>query len=172
MDDFELVQGALAGREEDFEALVERHQRALYAFAFRLLGGDAAAADEVVQAAFVRCYAHLRGFRREASFRTWLFQIALNQCRAARRRRPEVPLDDVPEAQLAVEPAEVGWHRRIEALVGRLPGRQRAVLSLRLFGDLPFRDVARAEGISENNAKVSYHHAIAKLRRWLKEGDS
>lgn len=170
-----MVQGALAGRERDFEALVERHQRGLYAFVFRCLGGDAAAADDVVQAAFVQAFTHLAGFRREASFKTWLHQIALNECRALRRRqgRHEIPLDDVPEAQLATETApDTGWRVRLEGLVARLPGRQRAVLALRLFADLPFRDIARAEGISENSAKVSYHHAITKVRRWLKREDS
>lgn len=176
MEDAELIRGVLAGREEDFEALVERHQRALFAFVCRYLG-DEAAADEVVQAAFVQAYTNLSGFRGEASFKTWLHQIALNHCRALHRagqRRREVPLDDVDEASLAMEDRTEmrGWRARLETLVARLPPRQRAVVALRLFGDLPFSDVARAEGISENTAKVNYHHAIKRLREWLSGEDS
>lgn len=176
MDDAELIRGALAGREEHFEVLVERHQRALFAFVCRYLG-DEDAADEVVQAAFVQAYTHLASFRGESSFKTWLHQIALNHCRALHRagqRRREVPLDEVDEASLA-DPAggsESGDSRaRIEALVARLPPRQRAVVALRLFADLPFREVARAEGITENTAKVNYHHAITRLRKWLSGED-
>lgn len=172
-----MIRGTLAGREQDFEALVERHQRPLFAFVCRYLG-DEAAADEVVQAAFVQAYTHLARFRGDSSFKTWLHQIALNHCRALHRagqRRREVPLDEVDEASLADrgERSETaGWRARIEALVARLPPRQRAVVALRLFGDLPFRDVARAEGISENTAKVNYHHAITRLRKWLRAEDS
>lgn len=171
MDDRELVQGALAGRQQDFEVLVERHQRALYAFVWRYLREDDAA-DEVVQASFVQAYTHLRSFRGESSFKTWLYQIALNRCRALRRSgkaHQEVPLDEVGESSLAVEEqATSGWRARLESLVARLPPRQRAVVSLRVFADLPFGEIARAEGITENSAKVSYHHAVKRLRQWLK----
>ena len=172
-----MIRGALAGHEQDFEALVERHQRALFAFVCRYLG-DEAAADEVVQASFVQAYMHLARFRGDASFKTWLHQIALNQCRALHRagqRRREVPLDDVEESGLAAPEDRTemgGWRARLETLVARLPPRQRAVVALRLFGDLPFREVARAEGISENTAKVNYHHAIKRLRKWLSGEDS
>jgi RNA polymerase sigma-70 factor, ECF subfamily len=177
LEDRELVQGALAGRPEDFEALVERHQRALYAFVWRLLRDDDAA-DEVVQAAFVQAYTNLARFRGEASFKTWLHQIALNQCRSLRRAgrgRREVALDDVDEASLVDRreaEASPGWRRHLESLVARLPPRQRAVLSLRLFADLRFQDIARAEGITVNTAKVTYHNAVLRLRQWLKREDS
>jgi hypothetical protein len=36
--------------------------------------------------------------------------------------------------------------------------------------DLPFREIARIEGISENSAKVSYHHAVTRLRQWMGRG--
>ena len=48
-----------------------------------------------------------------------------------------------------------------------LPPRQRSVLTLRVFGELPFAEIARAEGISENAAKVSFHHAVRRLQDWL-----
>jgi RNA polymerase sigma-70 factor (ECF subfamily) len=170
--DLELVDGALAGRRHDFEELVERHQRMLYAVALRYLQ-DPDAADEAVQATFVSAYTHLAQFRRAASFRTWLYGILLNQCRSGRRRvrvRREVALDEVPESALADHGGETEHadeRAALERLIGRLPPRQRSVLSLRIFADLPFKDIAAAEGITENAAKVNYHHAITRLRAWL-----
>lgn len=175
MTDLELVEGTLAGRREDFEGLVERHQRMLYAVALRYLH-DADAADEAVQAAFVSAYIHLAQFRRAATFKTWLCEILLNECRSGRRRaraRQEVPLDDVPEPALCDprgETTQAAERAGLERHVARLPPRQRSVLSLRIFADLPFKDIARAEGITENAAKVNYHHAIMKLRAWLTSG--
>jgi RNA polymerase sigma factor (sigma-70 family) len=173
--DLELVAGTLAGRREDFEVLVERHQRMLYAVALRYLH-DADAADEAVQAAFVSAYLHLAQFRRDAAFKTWLCEILLNHCRSGRRRaraRQEVPLDDVSETALrdpASETNRAAERAALERHVARLPPRQRSVLSLRIFADLPFKDIARAAGITENAAKVNYHHAIKRLRVWLISG--
>jgi RNA polymerase sigma-70 factor (ECF subfamily) len=172
VDDDTLIAGTLAGRREDFEALVERYQRMIYSFVAHQLRDPDAAAD-VVQATFVQAYANLARFRRAASFKTWLHQIAFNQCRARRRSqrvRGEVPIDEVPErtlASAAPAPDDPGERVRLGRLIDRLPARQRAVLALRVFGDLPFKDIGRVEGISENAAKVNYHHAIVRLRQWL-----
>lgn len=173
MDDAALVARALAGNEPAFETLVERHQRRIYALAERVLR-DHDAADEVTQRTFVRAYERLRSFRGEASFATWLHRIAMNECRdVLRARRRHVDLDTVPEERLATAPepaASLG--PRLRELVAELPPRQRSVLTLRVFGDLAFADIARAEGITENSAKVSFHHAVRRLKQWLGRGDA
>jgi RNA polymerase sigma-70 factor (ECF subfamily) len=196
LDDAALIRGTLKGRREDFDALVERYQKPLYAFACRVLGDKTQAAD-IVQTTFLQAYTHLAQFAGRASFKTWLHQIALNQCRALHRgsrSRRLVSLDDVSEANLreaqlqavgvggrvcADGPATVdsgtgdsAWGPALRRLVARLPLRQRAVVTLRIFADLPFKEIARVEGMSENSAKVNYHHAITRLRQWLKESDT
>ena len=172
VDDHELIRGALAGRERDFEQLVERYQKMLYAFAFRYTH-DADLADDVVQATFVQAYTQLARFRGGSSFKTWLHQIALNQCRSARRARSSeraVPLDDVPESALPPAPDDPSGGRvggDLDRLIAQLPPRQRAVVALRVQSDLPFKEIARIESISENSAKVNFHHAITRLKQWL-----
>lgn len=190
MDDAALIRGTLAGRREDFDVLVERYQKPVYAFAYRWLHDETQAAD-IVQATFLQAYTHLGQFAGRASFKTWLCQIALNECRALHRggrAQRLVPLDEVseaslheaqrraagagwgsgPSAALDDDPGASAWRRLLEGLIARLPLRQRAVVTLRVFADLPFKEIARAEGISENAAKVNYHHAITRLREWLK----
>ena len=54
--------------------------------------------------------------------------------------------------------------RSIQAAVLSLPRRQREVLTLRVDGGLPFRDIAETLGITENNAKVQFHHAVKRLK--------
>jgi RNA polymerase sigma-70 factor (ECF subfamily) len=168
VDDATLVARALGGSEQAFEALVERHQRRIYGLAYHVLH-DHDGADEATQRAFVRAWERLRTFRADATFGTWLHRIAMNECRTIlRARRRRVDLADVPAARLATAgdpPAPIG--ARLGALVADLPSRQRSVLTLRVFGDLPFADIARAEGISENAAKVSFHYAVRRLRQWL-----
>jgi RNA polymerase sigma-70 factor (ECF subfamily) len=167
-DDATLIARALTGTEDAFEALVERHQRRIYALTLRVLR-DPDQADDATQRTFVRAWERLRTFRAEASFATWLHHIAMNECRDILRvGRRQVPLDDVPEERLTTDadvPAPIG--RRLASLVADLPPRQRSVLALRVFGELPFADIAAAEGITENAAKVNFHHAVRRLKGWL-----
>src|SRR5262245_10083921 len=149
VDDAALVARTLAGDERAFETLVERHQRVIHAAAARVLR-DHDAADEATQQTFVRAFERLRTFRGDAAFGTWLQRIAMNECRdILRSRRRLVDLAVVPEERLAT-PAITSDPRlsaRLRRLVTDLPQRQRRVLSLRVFADLPFAEIARAEGI-------------------------
>lgn len=172
MDDAALIARVLAGHTESFAVLVERYQRMIFALAMGFLR-DRDLADDATQLTFVRAYERLNGFRGDASFKTWLHAIAANECRSlARKARATraVDLDDVPEAALAMPAAERDFaeQERLAGLVDQLPTRQRAVVALRVYGDLPFKEIARAEGISENAAKVNFHHAIKRLRGWLR----
>lgn len=175
MDDASLIRGTLEGRREDFDVLVERYHAPLVGFVVRLVRDRDVAAD-IVQTTFVRAYTRLGQFRGDASFVSWLYQIALNETRSRHRKErthPQVSLDDVDEAELgSVDDSDRRGFRSIEALVARLPLRQRSVVMLRVLKDLPFKEIARIEGISENSAKVNYHHAVTRLRAWLKESSS
>ena len=170
MDDATLIRGTLTGRLEDFETLVERYQKMLYAFVHHELA-DADAADDVVQATFVSAWTHLATFRFESSFKTWLHEIARNECRTRfRRRRAEISLDEAAQSSLpadAGDPNERRLRAELAREVAKLPPRQRSVLSLRIFSDLPFREIARIEGVSINAAKVSFHLAVKRLKGWL-----
>ncbi len=190
MDDAALIRGTLAGRRQDFDALVERHQAALYAFIYHMLRDHEHTAD-IMQMTFLQADTHLGQFAGRASFKTWLHQIALNHCRAlfrTERARHRLSLDDVDETRLEqahagsasaaasspadTDPGGVGRRLMLERLIARLPLRQRAVVTLRIFSDLPFKEIAQIEGISENSAKVNYHHAVVRLRQWLRAEES
>ena len=58
---------------------------------------------------------------------------------------------------------------RVRRAVLRLPRRQREVLTLRIDGELPFAEIALALGITENAAKVNFHHATRRLVAAMKE---
>ncbi|HBS32540.1 MAG TPA: hypothetical protein DEA40_12500, partial [Parvularcula sp.] len=77
LSDIDLVILAKAARDSAaFETLVKRHQAPLRAFLVRLTG-EPALADDLAQEAFLKAYRALDGFRGGASFRSWLFSIAL-----------------------------------------------------------------------------------------------
>jgi len=174
--DNELLDRYAAGDESAFEELVRRHQRTVYDLAYRMLENHADAAD-LAQKTFVQAFLHHRTFRRESSFRTWLFQIGLNQCRNAIRDRARLTHADVdglplaaPQDTFAVAAAaelrdRLGWAIRA------LPERQREALVLRVYHNHAFAEIGAIMSCSEGTAKANYHHAVSKLRRVLVGGE-
>jgi RNA polymerase sigma-70 factor, ECF subfamily len=95
-----LVERLRAGEMEAFDQLVEEYQTLVYALAFRILN-DAEDARDSTQETFLKVYRHFGNFRGEASLKTWICRIAINQARSAdrwlrRRRRNDMTSLDGP----------------------------------------------------------------------------
>ncbi len=169
--DGELVTRYLAGERSAFDELVRHYQRPIYQVAYRYLRSEADAKD-LTQRTFLKVYGALPRFRAEASFRTWIYRIAINLClnelrdrrRGEASDRPEV-IDEAtvpaPDIESLDDQARGAWLRRA---IASLPPKQRMVLELRIYDELPFREVAELVGSTENAAKVNFHHAVKRLR--------
>src|SRR6202521_871036 len=144
-------QQILAARHRDpaaFEALVRRHQGALYNFSLRMLGRADDAAD-VAQETFVQLFTHLGQLDERESLAPWLFRVARNRCIDVIRRRRTVPLgvlDDSDEAISALDPADddplpeelverADLQRVLTTAIAQLPPAYAEVVSLRYAGD-------------------------------------
>ena len=95
-----LVARLRAGEMEAFDQLVEGYQALVYALALRILN-DAEDARDATQETFLKVYRHFGNFRGEASLKTWICRIAINQARSAdrwlrRRRRNDTTSLDAP----------------------------------------------------------------------------
>ncbi len=174
-----LCQAFLEGETAAFEVLMKRHQGLVFSLVRRYASRPEDAAD-LVQAAFLRALeASRRVFARftpsaPAPFRAWLVRIALNLAKNHARQGlrwrpvlleagPQEAADDAAEsAHEALERAE--RERQVRAAVLTLPRRQREVLTLRVDAGLAFKDIAETLGITENNAKVQFHHAVKRLK--------
>src|ERR671915_1854690 len=90
--------GRHADARERYAELVARHQRRASRIAFHYLR-DAAEADEAVQDAFVKAYAHLQTFREELPFEVWFTRILINGCldRIKARTRRERWITSMPD---------------------------------------------------------------------------
>jgi RNA polymerase sigma-70 factor (ECF subfamily) len=117
-------------------------------------------------------------------FQAWLLRIAINlgknHARQARKWR-QAPLSVVESTGNGeVSPLEslerAERERMARQAVLELPRRQREVVVLRVDAGLPFAEVAATLGITENNAKVHFHHAAKRLKeiiaRRMEEGGS
>lgn len=84
--DHDLIDQTLAGKAEAYDALVCRYQNRLVHSLEQALGSREDAL-EAAQQAFISAWKNLRGFRHDAAFYSWLYRIAMNAARTARRRR-------------------------------------------------------------------------------------
>lgn len=173
--DIELVRAFVRGDEAAFQELVRRHQTGLYEFVRRLVGEHAEAAD-ICQKVFVRVFLKAGTFRAESAFRTWLYQIAANECKSLFRSPARTKHVDLDMAMLASLPADAdaagaGDASRLRAAVEALPPKQRMTLLLRFYEGHTFAEIATAMDCPTGTAKANYHHAITALRRLLRGTD-
>ena len=161
--------------EQRFEVFVASHRARAVRLAWRLVGGDDAAAEDVVQDAFVCAYRGLGRFRGEASLDTWFYRIVVRQAHNHRRWRAvralwtsshEDPPD--PAAAPAGDPA---LRRRIAVALGALTHRQREAFVLVHMEGFTGREAAALMGSREGTVKSHLHRALVHLRRELADVD-
>ncbi len=169
MDERNLVNMARDGDDGAFEDLVRLHQKAVYAFVYRLSGnGDDAA--EVVQNAFIKAYRSMGRFRGESSFKTWLYRIAVNTFKNHLRdeaRRKHLPIDEkvLPSGDdVFATVSERQKRGMVQRAMSDLPPRQREALVLRINEGYRFSEVADIMKCSVGAAKANYHQAVRKLK--------
>lgn len=172
--DEELVTQAKAGSRAAFETLVRRYQKPLYFLCLRYVKDHDAAAD-LAQRSFIRVLEKLSELREDGTFKSWLFRIganlALNHIRDHARfvdeaagETGELPAHAV-EADVQIEAAETA--EALRQAVALLPTKQRMTLELRIYEELPFKDIAVALNTTEGAAKVNFHYAVRRLRDLL-----
>lgn len=180
-DDSELVANCLAGQRAAFDALVERHHRAIYTMLCRLLGNTEDAFD-LTQDTFVRAYNKLHTFRLEQSFVAWVRTIATNLCidHLRRRKQPPIsldertasgqePADESPAASPAGQYEASEEARRVLAAVQQLPEKQRAVLVLRHVEGLKLEEIAAALRMPLGTVKTMLFRGREAVRQLVGE---
>lgn len=162
--------------DESWKAWFERYGPRLLLVA-RQWCRSLADAEDVVQDAFVRFWRHQRqlGGEPQALLFTSVRRAALdlarrNSRRGAREERADGGLESTEP--IFETPLEGDDRRRdIEAALRQLPPEQREVLTLKIWGELTFEQIAEQLGISPNTAASRYRYALAALRESLTAAD-
>jgi RNA polymerase sigma-70 factor, ECF subfamily len=180
--DEELVKRAQRGDRAALDRLVRRHQRALFSLCLRYVR-DADEAADLVQRSFVRAMGKLAELRDAGVFRSWILRIgahlALNHIRDHARFVADDGVIEAGTGDERAQSASAALDRleaaetasALRAAVSTLPTKQRMTLELRIYEELPFRDIGEALGISEGAAKVNFHYAVRKLRATMSPAD-
>lgn len=164
------------GDHEAFERIVREH-RSLVRDLIRRYVRHEHDVDDVCQIAFTRAFERRQSFRGEAPIRTWLCRIAVNVAINLRRQERALELGDellegIASFTNALETAKLVaaelW-RKAEKHLARLPPKQRLVVELRLFHDLPFKEIGVLADCSEASARVNFAAGVGTLRSVLEE---
>lgn len=173
-EDQALVQAFKRGEESAFAALVIKYREQVYRIARRMPHGHEDAFD-VAQEVFIRVHRALPRFAGRSVLRTWLYRITVNLSLdyASRGSRDVLSgLEDLEWTPAAnddpVETAERNeLARTVKIAIDALPPRQRAMVVLRVYQDLPYAEIARIMGCAEGTVKATMFAAFGKLRKAL-----
>ncbi|MFJ9379078.1 SigE family RNA polymerase sigma factor [Streptomyces sp. NPDC101455] len=150
---------------ESFRDFVDSRSSALLKTAVLLCGGDRHAGEDLLQNALAKAAGRWQRIDEpEAYVRQILYRQQVSRWRLKWRRR-EVSVAEPPEPGAGTDAATAADLRLVmrEAL-SRLTARQRTVLVLRYFEDLPEADVARLLGCSVGTVRSTTHRSLARLR--------
>jgi RNA polymerase sigma-70 factor (ECF subfamily) len=150
-DEAGLVDRARTGDHDAFAVLVERHAPLVVGLAYASTLNHADA-DDVTQETFVAAWRGLARFRGEASFSSWLYEIARSRCADRARRasvRPQLARAADVDAleRAAVEGGRAGAALAILAATGRLPLEQRQAVLLRDVQGLSYEEIAALQEV-------------------------
>ena len=165
----------MRGEKAAWDAFVRRYGGLIVA-AVRGVPMAPAEVEDLTQEVFLRlCKDDFRLLRSydpaRASLSTWLTIVARSTARdGLRRRRAEaVPIEAVPEAQLAIDPVEPVQRLKLpEAL---LSPRQREILAMLYDRDMDVAEIARALGIDPQTVRSGHHKAMVKLRAHFRSNE-
>ena len=175
-----LVEAFQAGDLAAFDLLVVRWQRKIQGTIYRILGTEEDARD-LCQEAFLKALRALKGFKGEARFSSWLYQIAVNLCRdRMRRRRGRTFLslealgdESGPSRAASPDPGPMELLQRgalrslVQDAIAMLPEDQREVLVLKEYEELTFLEIAQVLDVPLSTVKTRLYRGLVNLRSCL-----
>lgn len=173
-----LIDQYISGNEEALSQLITRHQSKLFGFIYSKIN-DRDAADDIFQDTFIKVIHTLKNknYNEEGKFLPWVMRIAHNLIIDYFRKNNRMPMQRETEEysvfnymidnSLNMESFMIASQIEvdIQKLIETLPDDQREVVSLRIYQDLSFKEIAELTGVSINTALGRMRYALLNLRK-------
>jgi RNA polymerase sigma-70 factor (ECF subfamily) len=182
-DDAELIEQFKSGNDRAFNLLISRWNDAIYNFCLRVMG-DRDDAAEITQRVFIKVYRKVESLQKPGAFKSWLYQIAMNQCRDEIKRRkrfqlfggtsadynesqavmedqPTFDIHDNPELQLD----QLQLRSQIDRALLRIPEEQRLVVVMKELQQLTFPEIALVLETPEGTVKSRLYYGLRALNK-------
>jgi RNA polymerase sigma-70 factor (ECF subfamily) len=181
--DSRLVEQAVAGSQDAYRLLVERHSRAVLTLVARMVR-DQGVAEELAQDAFVKAFGALRSFDSSYKFSNWILRIAHNVAidHLRKARPPIVSIDDdasgrdmadvladAREPSAFVRAVRRDFRDDLERALATLRPEFSRLIVMRYLEDMSYEDISEVVGLPLGTVKSHLHRARAALGRFLVE---
>jgi RNA polymerase sigma-70 factor (ECF subfamily) len=163
------------GKHYAFNLIVRKYQQRVYHHVRRMVI-DHDDANDLTQNTFIKVWNNLDQFREDSQLFTWIYRIATNECLGflkQKKRRFFLPignaerdLQDKLHAQESVNFKHL--ELKLQQAILKLPEKQRLVFTLRYYDNMKYEDMSEILGTSTGALKASYHHAVAKVEKYIK----
>ncbi len=174
-DGARLMERVRAREVEAFEALYDGYHRLVFGIALRITG-DAALAEDVTQAIFLKLWSAPEAFR-EGNFTAWLSRVTRNRTLDAMRSRALRPTAEIPVDLPAEGSTDATVFARIDAqrvrgALASLGEEQRTPIELGFFGGITHEEIARRTGVPLGTIKTRIRTGLRRMRDALSEAVS
>ncbi len=180
LSDAQLVCNYISGDESSLSTLINRHQSKLYGFIFSKIQ-DRDAADDIFQDTFIKVIRTLKrgNYNEQGKFLPWVMRISHNLIIDYFRKNSRIPKfksknefdifsiisDDSLNIENKMVDAQIENHIRI--LLDELPDEQRAVIKMRIYQDMSFKEISESTGVSINTALGRMRYGLINLRKMI-----
>lgn len=159
----------------DIRELYETYFSTVYKYIFSI-SRDVHIAEDVTQETFFKALKYADGFRGDCKLSVWLIQIAKKCYMDELRKRKRTLSAEEIEGTVSSEDLSVSYIEKEKALsvhrkLHQLKEPYKEVVSLRIFGELSFREIGEIFGKSENWARVTYHRGKTRIKEELENED-
>jgi len=182
ISDQELIDSYRSGNEMCLETLIKRHKSKVFTTIY-LIVHDRYLAEDLFQETFIKVVQTFKSdkYNEEGKFLPWVLRIGRNLAIDYFRKAKRTPVitdtagnDILSYISIAEESREDGMMRMesehsIRELVKLLPEEQREVLIMRHYGDMSFKEIADATGVSINTALGRMRYALNNMRKMILE---
>jgi len=169
-----LKSGDIAG----FDLLVKRYQRPIVNYLYRLTG-NFALAEDIAQDSFLILYRKAKLFYSRGCFKSWFYKIVMNLYKQELRKKKflfghrEIVSDDIIEFQKTVKANSQSLSQKIEEkeiqsqirqLINSLPGKQKMAVTLHIFEEFTYQEIADVLGCSIGTVKSRIHYGLQSIK--------
>ena len=176
--DAALVSQYLDGSESALETLIYRHKQRIYSFIFSKVH-DRDVTEDIFQDCFIKVIKTLKKgkYNEEGKFLPWVMRIAHNLVIDHFRRNKRMPkfqsrndfdiFDVISDGDLSKEDDMIldQVHRDVKNLIKELPDDQKEVLTMRIYKEMSFKEIAEATDVSINTALGRMRYALINMRK-------
>ncbi len=172
------IDKTVTGDNAAFAVLVDRYKNMVFTLALQMLK-NREEAEEVAQDVFLKVHKHIKGFKGDSKFSTWMYRIAYNSCldriKTYKRKYHTVGIDDfninqIKSLETAFDLMDMADRENaVKECLDRLPEEDAVLITLFYYKDLKLEEIAKVVGIEPNNAKVKLFRARKRLAVILKE---